>query len=81
MNYPTEWWIKDKIHEELRGVAKSHEVDAFRSDVGRLESSLREARSEIAELRSQVSGLQDAVIQIQQEMLAKLEGLAANLPT
>ena len=73
MSYPTEWWIQGKINEAIRGLAQSHEVSALRSEVDRLERSLREASSDITELRSQVSTLQDSVMQLQRDMLERLQ--------
>lgn len=75
------WSVEDKINASIRDLAKSHEVDALRSDVGRLEHSLREARAEadglraeLRELHTSFANLQDAVIQLQQMALSGSEG-------
>lgn len=64
MNYPTEWYINDKIQNAIRDLARSDEVYALRSEVGRLESSLREARAETDGLRNEIQGCKDQVAQL-----------------
>ena len=49
------------IESELSRKAESHEISTLRSDVARLEHSLREASSTIDGLRSRCERLEEAV--------------------
>jgi predicted nucleic acid-binding Zn-ribbon protein len=75
MNYPTEWWIRDKINEATRGFAKSYEVDALGSNVGRLEHSLREARAEADGLRDELRQLQESHLKLQDAVIELMQPL------
>lgn len=55
--YP--WAIEDKINAAIRDLAKSHEVSAVRSDVDRLEHSLRETRALVDGLRDELAASQE----------------------
>lgn len=56
----------DRIERKADEAAPRYEVSALRSDVDRLEHTLRETRSEIDELRAQLSNAQSALIQLQE---------------
>jgi septal ring factor EnvC (AmiA/AmiB activator) len=61
------WALEDKIREHTRSFAKSSEVQSLRSDVDRLEHSLRETRSILNGLLDTVSTALDAISDLQQE--------------
>lgn len=70
---PTEWRIADVERKAESANSRLHELDALRSDVGRLEHSLRELSAEITELRSQVITLQDQAIEQLNERITALQ--------
>ena len=58
---PLEWQIRDWIREGTNGTAKSYEVGALRSNVDRLERSLREVSAEADGLRTQLQDVAQGV--------------------
>lgn len=75
---PLEWQIRDWIREGTNGLAKSYEVDALRSNVDRLECSLRESRSEADGLRAQLQEVAQGVsslTEIVNGLLDRVQGL------
>jgi len=76
-NHPLEEWrIADVERKADAAHGRLHEVNSLRSDVDRLEHSLREARSEIDGLRAQLETVQSALIELQQWRIEPLEGAA-----
>ena len=73
MNYPTEWWIQDRINSSVKGFAHAYEVHALSSSVDSLERSLRQTRAEISELRAALHTAQDAIIQLQQDLCHRMQ--------
>jgi hypothetical protein len=85
-SYP--WHTRDAINEAIQPLAKSYEVAALRSNVDRLECSLREACAEVDGLRAQcqehaqgsldmanlLNGLFDRVAALEQAALKTMEG-------
>lgn len=69
-----EWRIADVERKAEAAHSRLHEVSSLRSDVDRLEHSLREARSEIDGLRAQLETVQSALIELQQWRIDTLEG-------
>lgn len=58
-------WKIDAIERKAeQAVSRLYEIDSLRSDVGRLEHSLRETRSDVDVLRAQLSSAQDSIIQL-----------------
>lgn len=53
-----EWRIRDVEQKAERAAGRLHEIDALRSDVDRLERSVREANAEADGLRSRCDELQ-----------------------
>ena len=54
-------WRVEEIERNVRGKAESHELSTLRSDMDRLEHSLRESRAEVDGLRSQFQAMQDQI--------------------
>jgi predicted nucleic acid-binding Zn-ribbon protein len=50
----TEWRINDVERKAEQAVRELYQIESLRSDVGRLEHSLREARAEVDGLRSEL---------------------------
>lgn len=58
-----EWRIKDIERKADEAARRLYEIDALRSDVGRLEHTNRELRAEIDVLRAELQRLQERVSQ------------------
>lgn len=70
----TEWRIADVERKAEQAISRLYEIDALRSNVDRLEHSLREASAEVNGLRYQLETLQSVVtelIDFKIEMLSK----------
>ncbi len=60
---PFDWAIQAIERKADEAIRRLHEIDALRSDVGRLERTIREIRTEIDGLRNEFQRLQDRVSQ------------------
>lgn len=66
MSYPQEWQLQDKINAATRDLAKNYEVHAIRSDVDRLEHTLRETRALVDGLRYELQALQETLVHVRE---------------
>lgn len=62
-NPQRDWPIQDIERKADEAIRRLHEIDAIRSDVGRLEHTNRELRAELDGLRNEFQRLQDRVSQ------------------
>lgn len=65
MSIPFEWRIRDIEQAANEAKRRLHELDTLRSDVDRMEHTLRETRTETAGLRDELQTCQDKLTQLE----------------